>query len=1089
MQKYLSITLLILLAGFAKAQQTPSEEIIEKGIKLHDEGKYAEAIQAYNLVHENDSNYYRMLAEIALSYLDMGKNDSAIHYTQVGLSTPNAHHLNLYVTQGTAYDHLGEQDKAIEVYKKALKKYPSASLLYFNLGITLSNKQAYKEAEKCFQNALICNPYHASSHYALGKINARQKQYTKAFLALETFLAIEPASGRSNKILVYLENLANNYVDTTQGNFIEPFSENAQFEEIDHYIRAKVPLSKRYPSKANFNASLVKQTQMLLEVLPFDDTDNNFYSKMYFPFFKAIKDGGHFEPFIFSIIRSANNEKISDYLENNQELVKKFFATGTELSDIRIKRVFNFEGEEKIYNCGYYKGGSLFSIGNSNEEGKEQGLWHYFHANGELNAKGKFIDGKKEGEWVYYNSKGQIETREFNVNGELNGVLTSYRSNGSKSYELPYKDSKGEGHIVWYDIFGKKTGEGNFSNDKRVGESKNYYVSGKTKDDFSYKDGELDGEYISYHANGQISDKSVYTNGKQEGENIGYYINGELSYKGNYKEGELDGEWNYYHPNGNLKQHCVYKAGKVVGEHKTYNHHGKVEKISMYNDKGNFHGVCKSYDLNGIMHLEEEYINDTIIRVTSFNKNGEPIKTFENKEGTFDFITYTADGLKLGSGSFVSGKNNGEWKIYHRNGTVSKLIHYEKGILNGEYKMFYPSGQLKEIANYKEGQIEGYSIDYHENGQKETEGYLIAGAPDGHWYYYNQDGSLDAYYHFKEGAASGWATRYAPDGKIENKVQYLEGKIVQRCDYNQLGEVINTSDFSKQAKCQVKSTSDIVVAEYHINRGIYEGDYIWYHPNGKISTKRTFIDDDAHGKNDKYYANGQQKSQGNVIEGNDFGKWEYWYEDGTKQSERFYYNDKRDSTCIFYYENGKISRKENYYIGMYQGNTTLYDPNGELIICLIYDNDELMAYQYNKNGQLCDPIKIASADQEIVAYFDNGKLSYKQQRKNSVPEGVTAIYKSDGTPLEKMVYHYGLLDGEKEEYYPNGKMKLKTNYSNGMKEGEQKEYWNSGKLKTVSQYMKDDENGKKKIYNESGKLIRIENYWADNFVGFDQLNN
>ena len=36
----------------------------------------------------------------------------------------------------------------------------------------------------------------------------------------------------------------------------------------------------------------------------------------------------------------------------------------------------------------------------------ENGKWQYFHPNGELESKGKFISGKKEGSWIFYDKRG-----------------------------------------------------------------------------------------------------------------------------------------------------------------------------------------------------------------------------------------------------------------------------------------------------------------------------------------------------------------------------------------------------------------------------------------------------------------------------------------------------------------------------------------------------------------------------------------------------------------------------------------------------------------------------------------------------------
>lgn len=1085
MKKYLLLASLFLFAGILKGQQTPSKQLIENGVKLHDEEKYAEAIKQYMLIHENDSNYTQMLAELALSYLDWQKYDSAIYYTELGLSIPGGSHANLYITQGTAFDHLGQTRKAIEVYRSGIKKFPYTNLLHYNLGITLLKDKQYKEAEESFKNALTCNPYHASSHLALGKLMARQKQYTKAFLALETFLALEPHSSRSNSTLVYLENLSKNYVDTTKGALIIPFSENSLFEETDHYIRAKIALSSRYQFKVDFNASVVKQTQMLLSVLPYDNNSNNFWGRMYFAFFKAVKDGDHFKPFMYTLLRSSNNEQVAKYIKKNEKLLKDFYSTGSQLGQIRNNRLLNIEGEPKFYSCRHYDNGNIYSIGNSNKAENEEGLWHYFHANGELSAKGKFRDGKKEGFWEYHNYFGQLVSTEEYKDGTLNGTYTNYFENGVIDYHLPYKKDKADGKIIWQDVFGNKTGECNYISHTRQGESKNYYANGEIKDSFCYKDGSIDGEYLTYHPNGQLKEKSFYKGGKPEGENIGYFINGAIAYKGNYKSGQIDGEWFHYYSNGKIKTHGNYIDGKPIGDFKEYYYTGQIEKISKYNEKGELHGVSKSYDREGHRYLEEEFITDAIVRVTSYDKEGNPIETFGDNKGTFDFITYTADRRKINSGSFLNGKRSGEWKTFYKNGNISNHYHFKEGQMNGELKSYHVNGQLSSVSNYINDQIEGYVINYHKNGHKQSEGYYLKNIQDGHWYYYNNDGSLENYYYFKDGSLAGWSLNYAVDGKVKHRTNHLQGNSIERIDYNKSGEIVNNINFSTQNKIRTKSTPDIVIAESNIKGGSYEGKFTWFHPNGKVFSIRNYINGRSEGEYIRYYENGQLHTKGTELYGNDHGKWIYWYKDGNVKHERFYFEDERDSTCTSYYENGKVFREENYFYGQLHGVTNLYNPEGELIVRLTYTENELTSYQYYKNGKLCTPVKIESANQEITAYYNNGKMSYKQQTKNFVPHGTTKILNSDGSPIKIKEYKNGWLDGKYTTFFPNGKLKLETYYSNGLENGEQKAYNDSGKLKTVCMYKNNQEHGKKSVFDDFGKTIRVENYWSGTFIGYD----
>ncbi|MCW3785057.1 tetratricopeptide repeat protein [Plebeiibacterium sediminum] len=417
--KYLVLLNLVVLFTTSIFSQETSKEYIQKGNDLYDEQKFAEAIESYKMVSENDSNYHWMLAEMAMTYLAMEKFDSASITVEKGLVEKSNMRCHLLRTKGTIYEYTDNTPKSIETYQQAIKEYPYEYLLHYNLGISYLKTEQFSNAQKCFQEALRCNPYHASSHMQLGKLAARQKQYTRAMLSLETFLALEPASNRSNPILIFIENLSNNYIDTTQGNFIDPIDNNSLFDEIDHYIRAKIVLTSRFPLSIDFNASLVKQTKMLMEVLPYKSDEEDFWVQMYFPFFKAINEGNHLNPFLYTLLRSTGQEVVSKYNEKHEKELDAFYEAGRRLVNIKRSRMANIIGEPKKYIFDYYDNGKVYSIGNKNKEGNNDGEWCYFYANAEKKEEGIYIDGKKSGIWKYYNDNGVLAKEELYKKGKL----------------------------------------------------------------------------------------------------------------------------------------------------------------------------------------------------------------------------------------------------------------------------------------------------------------------------------------------------------------------------------------------------------------------------------------------------------------------------------------------------------------------------------------------------------------------------------------------------------------------------------------------------------------------------------------------
>ncbi len=1086
LQKILTLLAFVIVVQ-TYAQQTPSKNIIDNGIKYYDDGNYSDAIETFSLVNENDSNYNWAVAEKAMTYLAMEKYDSTIIIANYGLSLPGNNHMHLMRTLGTAYDDMGNSEKAIEVYSQALKTYPYAYLLHYNLGITYLKNEDYEKAQRCFQEALRCNPFHASSHMQLGKMAARQKQFTRAMLSLETFLALEPASNRSNSILVYIENLSNNYIDTTGVDFIDTVDDNSFFEEVDHYFRAKVVLSDRYPLPVEFNASLVKQSKMLFDVLPLDTIIDDFWVQQYFPFYKKIKEGGHLESFLYTILRSTGNDNVQKYISKKEKELKEFYSTGSGLSKIKKMRYANITGERRLYEFSYYDSGEVNSIGNSNEEGHEVGEWQYFHSNGEMMAEGHFVNGKKDGEWKYYNEYGQLKSKENFAEGELNGEWVHYNATtGNKSVEANYINGKVDGDVIWYDEFGNVTGINHYIDDERNGPAAGYYSNGSLLDTFNYVKDEYEGLYTSYYPDGNISILKNYTEGKGSGEYKSYHANGQISSIGNLVDGEEEGRWRSYYPNGNWYRQETYKKGIVVGQKKEFNIKGIVSEEDTYDAEGNNNGVFKYYENDGTLNILEEHKDNKIVKVTSIDANGNEIASFGDENSTFDFITYDTKGRKITSGAFEEGKKSGEWILYHKNGNVFQKSNYQNSKLVSDVQLYYTNGQLKAKYSYEDGMLQGEYKKYEMNGLLITHGYYKDGNYDNFWTYYLDDGTLDQKVYYDNNIANGWATNYGVEGDTLLRIRYLNGKILAFQNYNSKGELLNEYDLLKSDGYQIMSDSDYVTASCSLKGGKYEGDFYWYHPNGKVSSKRTYLNDERNGEFRSYYYNGELRTEGQYLNGKRIGKWTGYYPDGKLYEEYYYVEGEKDSIDYTYYENGQVKLSQTYFNGILHGDVMHYDINGELMIKQIYDQDEFVGYQYFVNNQLCDTIHIKDPDTHVVAYYNNGVKSFEVKLKHYNYDGERIKYYSDGSVRQTRSFKSGLLEGPSINYYPNGQIRNKSVYKDDLREGKFVEYKENGNRKTSVMYKHGVEHGETKYYNDAGKLMAVADFWNGRIESYDK---
>jgi antitoxin component YwqK of YwqJK toxin-antitoxin module/outer membrane protein assembly factor BamD (BamD/ComL family) len=1068
------------------AQEQASETLIKDGVKLYDEGKYEDAIGLYRQVSENDSNWVWMLSELSLTFLQTKEYDSAIFYAGKGLMVPSSNKQHLMRTLGTAYLAAGDAEKSLEVYNEAIKLYPYSYLLHYNQGMTYMELNDYGSAMESLQEAVRCNPFHASSHMRLGMLMARQEQYTKALLSLETFLALEPGSERSNVILVYIENLSSGHLDTTYGGPIEPLADNSLFEDLDGLIKSRIALNDKYKPAIKFDANLVKQTTLLLEMLPEDNGSKDFWAEAYLPFFREIKNGGHTEPFLYTILNSTGKDVVKNWINKNKKSLEAFFNTGSALTDIRKNRKVTVDGRELILATSYDDGGNLNSLGNKNSSGAEQGPWKYFHPNGELKAVGRFNNGKKEGEWSYYTSDGLIESVESYTDGVINGEYKSYHPTGKLNITGNFAGGKVDGKVTWHNIFGIPVKTLTYSYDTLEGEGFTFYHSGQPMEVFVNHKNQLTGKHITYYPTGLEGIVVPYSSGLQDGEYIEYHPNGRISVRGMYSNGKETGEWTYWYSNGKVKLVRNYINGMVTGRVRSYYVNGKPESESAFDDSGRQQGLSVNYDYMGIKVLEEEYLDGIIVKMTSnFTSPGGPA-VYGSPDGTFSYRVYTTDGRLRSEGSYVKGLRTGEVKFYYNNGNVMQKFNLKDGKYEGEVITYHPNGRKETESIYRDGSLEGRFTEYGPDGTIVKTGSYLGNNMNNYWHYYTADGSIETIVYYNEGLLSGWYTSYSVDGKIKTRDKFTDGRLVRESQYDPEGNLINDVDFMLATKYQIKSMPDIVAAEVIMKGGAHDGPLTWYHPGGQLSTVMNFVADNQNGEYVQYFPDGKLLVKGRYENGNKEGLWITWKEGGGIESEEYYTNNMMDSIHRYFYDDGSLRMTETYFNDELNGECNQYAPGGALMVRLIYADDELTGYQYMKGGKLTDIIPITRGDQTVIAWYDNGQKSYEQHFRDYVPEGEQVRYYPDGKVMLRRQYSNGQLNGKCEKYYADGIPENIYYCRNGLLEGEYVIYHRSGKTKETCQFLHDQRNGPRYLYDEKGNKISGEQYWSGSFTGFIQ---
>jgi len=85
-----------------------------------------------------------------------------------------------YNNRGIAYARLGEYDKAVKDYDKAIKLKPDLAEAYYNRGLAYAKQQKYDEAIKDYDEAIKLKPDLAEAYVGRGIAYAKQQKYDEA---------------------------------------------------------------------------------------------------------------------------------------------------------------------------------------------------------------------------------------------------------------------------------------------------------------------------------------------------------------------------------------------------------------------------------------------------------------------------------------------------------------------------------------------------------------------------------------------------------------------------------------------------------------------------------------------------------------------------------------------------------------------------------------------------------------------------------------------------------------------------------------------------------------------------------------------
>jgi len=1084
MKNFLFLSCFFICYSSAYSQQEyhhiNSGKTIDKGIEANDAGDYEKAISFYKLIPPGDTNYMTAIYEMELSYLNLEKYDSVIALCTVHLKQNWGRHFNTYSVLGTAFDNKDEHEKAIEVYKEGIAKFPMNAVLNYNLAVTYQNLEQTDSAITYYKNAIRIDPFHHSSHLRLAGICANEKELTKAMLCFNTFLILEPNSSRSLEVLgIYNDMLSTNYKGNPKGIQISPPGDD-DFKDIDLIINNRVALNNKYKTPSNLTFAVVKQNWALLETLS-KKNGKGFWYEVYVPLYKAVFNEDQFNGFINYILKSSSNQTIKASIKKNSKKMDEFAKWGgSKWNELRTGFVVDYQGKNQFVNY-YWNNNGLDGRG-IEKDGKKTGMWQYFHPGGNLLASGSYDNGIRVDDWIYYWENDVISSKESYIDNKVEGIDLNFYKTGLLREKNRYK--KGELNGLSNDYF-KKGGINNalnYKDGKIEGDAYYYYVTGALHYHVVFKEGKLDGDFLEYYDDGALAGKYFFKAGEKTGNSIEYYRSGAKLSEGNYKEGLLNGLFSTFFENGKTKTEGEYLEGVKINTSKEYYRSGKPSLVETYDDNGKQNGLYTDYSRDGKPSLELTFNKGELTAYRVFDENGKVINENKKKGGKFLFENYYPNGTQKIHGLYQvgNGGKDGLWTFYYPNGIIRTEENYNNGFLEGASKNYYKNGALKRLSFYKKDNSDSIYINYTIDSKISNQGWYTNDKANGEFFNYYPDGTLYLKRFFVNDQKNGAQVYFDPNGKKERMEYFDMGIMTFYQNFDTLGNVINdVTIVTDSTKYEELNFQGNVVKSFWQKNHTLHGPEKTYYNNGEIRSERSYNNGQLNGGYVFYNRNGTIGITGQYVAGKHSGHWKSFYKTGKIKSE-YDYDENGDLTGLFktYYENDKLDYQGEHSEDEPNGESKFYSPEGDLQLIRYNDFGTIIGYSYNgKDGKPIPMIPVKNETVNIVSYYANGNKARNYTLTNGLIQGGYFEYLKNGTLYKHIKFKDGEYMGESTDYYLNGKVKTITPFYYGDINGIKKYFRQNGNLEKEETFKYDIQQGETIYFDDSGKPVKTEIYY------------
>jgi Tfp pilus assembly protein PilF len=316
---------IILLMGrqlSATAQNTePVADLIKQGTALHNEHKYAEAIDKFGMALKAEPENGYVNYKIAFSLYAAKRAKEAVPYLEKAVKTSSAPiSVAAYVLLAGIYDEDNQSAKAIAAYNEAIKIDPGYPQVYYNLGLAYSRNKQYAEAETAAIGAIKRDPKHAGSHRLYALVAFHQNKRVNALLGFCSFLLLELGGQRATEAYGNMQHILQG--GTLAGDKNNVIKDDKETSTLNNGIALSVTSAKlkKLTSVALLEYQL-KSIFMFAGELSQKKTDKSFYDHFFATYFYKLAQSNNMLAFAHHVSAAASLQENAKWAIDHPEQV------------------------------------------------------------------------------------------------------------------------------------------------------------------------------------------------------------------------------------------------------------------------------------------------------------------------------------------------------------------------------------------------------------------------------------------------------------------------------------------------------------------------------------------------------------------------------------------------------------------------------------------------------------------------------------------------------------------------------------------------------------------------------------------------